>query len=477
MDIPGVAQGLDSPLMMQKAQQRQAELLKKLKESVTAEVKDSGLLRKEMHITVPQDVISGHFQYNYDEIRQDAVLPGFRKGRAPKHLIQKRFATEVRDSLKTTIIGQSFYAAAENKELKVLGEPLFSIAVDGGTKLMDFEEALPHLNLPEKGDLTYTCEIEIKPQFELPNLKGIEVKTPQIEITDKDIEEFISKQQRSRGKYQPVDGAADLGDMLVADVKFFSGGVEIKKEENVQLGVRPTRLDGIPLMKLDETLKGVKTGETRSVTCEVPDDYERSDLRGKPGEFQITVHEVKRLAPATTAELVHHFGASDEPQLRVMVKQELEVERDRLIERAKKEQVLEYLLKNIAFELPEKLSSRQTDKAVMRQVIELSQSGTPESDIEARIDELRTSAREQVARDLKLEFILEKVAEKLEVTVGEEEVNTELARIARIYGQRFDKIRDDMHRRGLLPQLAEQVRQDKCINLLLKDAKFVPVSR
>lgn len=471
MSISPSDQGLDSPQMMRRAEQRQAELTKKLKETVKAEVKDVGALRKDMQVTVPAEVISGHFDLNFDEIRQESVLPGFRKGRAPKHLIHKRFAAEVRDSLRTTIIGQSFYAAAENKELKVLGEPLFSISTDGGVKLMDFEQALAHLKLPESGDLVYTCEIEVKPTFELPELKGIEVKAPKIEVADKDVEEFLTKQQRNRGKFEPVQGAAELGDTLVADVKLMSDGTEVKKEDNVQLGVRPTRLDGIQLLKLDEQLKGIQTGETRTVPCEIPDDYERADLRGKTGEFQINVHEIKRLVPATVPDMIQYFGASDEQNLRQMVREELEVQRDRMIENAKKEQVLVYLLNKTTFDLPEKLSARQTDRAVMRRVIELSQSGTPEADIEARIDELRTGAKAQVARDLKLEFIMEKVAEKLEVTIGEDEVNTELARIARVYGQRFDKVRDDMHRRGLLPQLAEQVRQDKCVNMLLQDAK------
>ena len=108
-------------------------------------------------------------------------------------------------------------------------------------------------------------------------------------------------------------------------------------------------------------------------------------------------------------------------------------------------------------------------------MIELQQQGIPWSDLEAKIDELRASATTDVARDLKLEFILAKVAGELEVGVTDEEVNTEIARLARTYNRRFDKVRDDLQQRGLLPQLAEQIRQDKCVALLLKDAQFVDV--
>ena len=162
--------------------------------------------------------------------------------------------------------------------------------------------------------------------------------------------------------------------------------------------------------------------------------------------------------------------------MRGVVKEELEAERDRLVAQAQREQINDYLLGSTAFELPENLSARQTDRAVARRVIELQQSGVPLSDVETRIDELRTSAHADVVRGLKLEFILEKIAEKLEVRVTEEEMNTEIARIARLYRQRFDRIRDDLHSRGLLGHLAEQIRQDKCVAFLLRDAKIEDVS-
>jgi len=143
------------------------------------------------------------------------------------------------------------------------------------------------------------------------------------------------------------------------------------------------------------------------------------------------------------------------------------------VARAKKEQVEEHLVANTKLELPEEFSARQTNRAVARRGIELQPRGVPASDIEARIDELRTSATEQVARDLRLDFILDKVAETLEVEVTDEEVNTEIARIARLYNRRFDRVRDDLQSRGLLAQFVQGIRQSKCIQRLLDKAKIV----
>jgi len=108
---------------------------------------------------------------------------------------------------------------------------------------------------------------------------------------------------------------------------------------------------------------------------------------------------------------------------------------------------------------------------VLRRAIELQQRGVPLSDIEAQIDQLRTSAQAEVQRELKLSFILDKIAADREVEVTDEELNTAIARMAQLYNRRFDRVRDDLQNRGLLKQLVEQLRQNKTVELLLADAK------
>jgi trigger factor len=473
MNIPGATGTMDTPEMWEKAQAESERLLTELKESVQVDAKDIGVLRKELRITVPAKVIADHLEQNYKELMHEAFVPGFRKGRAPRRLIEKRYGGEVRESLTTAIVGQSYYAAEENQKLETLGDPLFRIESDAGVKLTEFNEALQNLKLPTEGDFSYTCEVELKPSFELPELKGIEVKSPEIEITDTLVEEQILRRRKLRGRYEPIEDAAQKDDMLIADTVLTVEGAEVKREENVNVGVRPTSLDGVLLWKLDEVMAGVKPGETRASDCTIPEDYERADLRGKPAQFTFVVHEIKRLLPASLEEFRKDSGYESDQDMRNDVRADLEAERNQMLERAKRAQVEDYLLKHTQLELPEQFSARQTARAVARRIVELQQQGMPIGDIEARIDALKTSAREQVAGELRLAFVLDKVAKQLEVEVTDEEVNTEIARMARLYNRRFDRVRDDLQSRGLLDQLVEQIRHGKCVDLLLKDAKFV----
>ena len=290
MTIPGIADGMNDPELLDRADDEAEKLLEELKEKVRVEVADAGTLRKKMTITVPAEVIESQLERNFSELRSDALVPGFRKGHAPIRLVQKRFGSDVRESLTTTILGQSFFAATENHKFDVLGDPLFNIAREegDGEKLMELDEALQHYKLPESGDFSYTCEVEIKPSFDLPELKGIKVKAPKIKISAKEVDEYLLRQRKIRGRFEPVtDGAAEADDMVIAKSKLTVDGNLVKEEDNVDMGVRATRLDGIQLEKLGEVLTGAKLGETREIECEIPEDYERTDLRGKQGQVRV----------------------------------------------------------------------------------------------------------------------------------------------------------------------------------------------
>jgi len=472
MDIPGIPGALETPEMWERAQQESERLLNELKEAVQVETRDIGVLRKELRITVPGRIIADHLEHNYRDLMHDAFVPGFRRGRAPRRLIEKRYGSEVRESLTTAIVGQSYYAAEEKEKLETLGDPLFRIETGGGAQLMEFSEALQHIKLPAEGDLTYVCEVEVKPTFELPELKGIEIRAPQVEITEDMIAEELLRRRKLRGRVEVVDGPAEKDDLIVADVVLTVDGREVKREENVTIGVRPTRVDGIPLPRLDEALRGTTAGQSCTVECTVPDDYEQADLRGKSGRFEFRVHEVKRLVPMPLDEYLKVMGFGSEDELRADIRADFELERDRLAEQAKRAQVENYLLENTQLDLPPSFSRRQTDRALARRIIELQLSGVPAAEIESQVDALRARAGAQVANELKLSFILEKVAQQLAVEVTDEQVNTAIAAIARRYNRRFDRVRDELQSRGLLDSLVENIRHQKCIDRLLADARI-----
>lgn len=462
------------------------KLMAELKEAVEVKKEDLGGLRLKLTVTVPRETIEGRMTKEIAELKREAAIPGFRKGHAPLKLVEKRFATDVGQQLKSQLLGSGYLAAVEKEEIKPLGDPLIwckvkeeRIGDDGKPrnvevdKLLPLDRALDHLNLGKDGPLTFSCEMEVKPEFEIPELKGIPVKRPTMSVTEKDIDEAITRLRYREATFEPVEkGGVELNDMLYVDLKVTVGGETLANEQNVDIAARPMRLHGIPLPELGKELSGKKIGDSLKIEAEVPADHEKTDLRGQKARFDITIHEIKRLStPPVDAKFIEAMGFESEADLRGTFREQLEARLHRNIKELMLEQVADHLVKNVNLEIPAGLSQRQTDRTVARRMIDLMQRGVPEVEIRRQMDEMRTKAHDQTVRDLKLFFVLEKLAAERNIDIDEEELNAAISDIARQSGKRFDRVRDELSKGDGIAMLYLRLRDEKVLEEILKDAE------
>ncbi len=463
------------------------KLMAELKEAVTVQREDLGGLRMKLTVTVPRDTIEGRMSKEFAELKREAAIPGFRKGHAPLKLVEKRFASDVGEQLKSQMLSSGYLAAVEKEEIKPLGDPMIwckvkedRVGEDGKPrqaeveKLVSLDQALEHLTLPKDGPLTFACELEVKPVFELPSLSKIPVKRPKVSIRDADVDEAVAHLRTRDATFEPVEkGPVQFNDMIYADLKLMIGDEQIMHEQNTDLAARPMRIRGIPLPELGNALKGAKIGDTVKHEATVPDDHDSSDYRGKTARFEITIHEIKRMVvPPVDAEFLESAGFESESELRDAVRSELESRLERTIKGRMLEQIGDYLIEKTQLEIPTGLSQRQADRSVARRMIELYQRGVPETEIAKEADAMRSAAREQTARDLKLYFIVEKIGDDREVGVNEEEFNAAVAEMARRSGKRFDRVRDELSKGDGLSMLYVQIRENKVLEQLLSDAEI-----
>jgi trigger factor len=465
------------------------EALEKLKEHVDVQIEDVGVLRKKLTINVARAALDEEFNTEYGELLRDAEVPGFRKGRAPRALVEKRFGSDVGETVKTRLLSRAYVAATEKESLNVLGDPLFWVTLkqterrEGEKveteqeKLVNFEQAADAVKLPAEGDFVFTCEVEVKPEFELPKLVGIPVEKPTLAVSDEDVTAMIDRQRMMRGTYEPVsEGGVQPNDLVVADMRMTCEGHEIKQQENVAFGVRGQPIEGVPLPDLGEVLEGATPGETRTVSSTVPEDHESLSLRGKEAVFEFKINDIKRLVvPALDKGFLGSLGYDSEGELREDIRNRLVAGLAEQQKKSMRDSLATWLLENVALDLPSGLSQRQTARVAARQMIELSRQGVPEAEIEKHVDELRTGAEQKATNDLKLFFMLEKIAEELDVGVTEEEVNAAIGSIAAAQNRRFDRVRDDLFRGGQIESLYVQIREEKCLDRLLADAEIKEV--
>jgi trigger factor len=208
----------------------------------------------------------------------------------------------------------------------------------------------------------------------------------------------------------------------------------------------------------------------------VPADHPNEQVRGKQVTVEVTLKDLKRLELAeVNQEFYENLGFSSEKELRDALREQM-IERVTYdVQQSMREQVHNYLLSNVWINLPAKLSERQTDRVVQRRTVEMLMRGVPENKIQEQIEELRGGAKDEAARELKLFFILQKVAAEQNVDVSEEELNGRIAVIAAQSGRRPEKVRQEMSADNSLMNLYIQMREQKAIDKILETAQIEEV--
>ncbi|MBA7656912.1 Trigger factor [subsurface metagenome] len=252
---------------------------------------------------------------------------------------------------------------------------------------------------------------------------------------------------------------------------------EEEKLDNIEIYARQNGFVGaIPVEKLDELLIGAKAGDTRQTSVDVPKTYFRQEYRGKKVDIQITVKDIKRLKPAELNEdLFRRFGVEDESELQEKIRDTLQGRLETQLRTEMTEQIYKYMLDNTNFDLPMDIVAEHSTMLLQRQYTNLMRQGLPREKIEEQMQQLRASSEQQAKEQLKTFFIMDKIADKLNIDVSEEEINGHIAQLAIQQGQRPERMREEMVRNGSLAQFRLQVREDKCIAKLLESAKITEV--
>lgn len=425
-------------------------------------IEEVGPCKKKLSIEVPQETIKKMLDEQFKDLRKDAVLPGFRRGRAPMRLVEKRYGSDIRNQVKLKILADASQKAVDDNKIDMLGDPD-----------IDYEK----IELPDSGPMTFSFEVEVRPQFELPELEGIAIEKPKIEITDAKIDEEILDFRKHAGLWVPKDGGVESGDQAVVDVVMKIEGVEDEKRDNIEVFARPRGFVGsIPVEKLDELLAGAKAGDKRQTTVDVPETFFMEQYRGKKVAMDIAIKEVKRIEPAEmNEEFFSRHGVKDIDELRGSLKQYHSSQAEQEARRVMGEQIHDYLLEHTKLELPADIVAAQSTGILQRRYASMLMQGTPKEQIDQQMEDLRASSEEQAVEQLKVLFIMDKIAEKLKIEVTDEEVNGQIAQIAVSRGRRPEKMREELAKDGSLTQFMLQLREQKCIEKLLETAKIEEV--
>ncbi len=415
---------------------------------------------RRVKVTVSREEIERYYQNEYTDLEKTAYVPGFRVGKAPRKLVERRFKKDVADRVKNALVVDALTQVNESPALTPISEP-------------DFDYA--SLILPEDGPFVFEFSIEVRPEFDLPAWKGLKLERPVREFSTEDVDKAVERVMTAYGDLEPKDEPAELGDYVLSKLTFLSGETVLSTAEEETIRIRPTLTfhDG-SITDFDKLMTGAKPGDVIKTQTTLTEDAANPAYRGKSVEAVFEIAAVKKLVvPALSESFLERLGGFDnEADFRDAVldslKRQLEHEQRQRIRR----QITQTLVGSAGWELPQGLLKRQSEREFRRTIMELQRSGYGNDEIQAHANFLRQNSMSETARSLKEHFILEKIAEVEDIQETEQDYDVEIGLIAAQSGVSPRRIRAHIEKAGEMDILRNQIIERKVIDLICEHAQF-----
>ncbi len=440
-----------------------AESEEEQKLNLSIKIDSPSACQRHVTVTIPREEVDRYYDKTFSEMMGTAAVPGFRAGRAPRKLIEARFRKDVADQVKGSLLMDSMTQITDDEKFSAISEP-------------DFDPAA--VEIPDEGPMTFEFDIEVRPEFDLPQWKGLNVDRPVREIGAKDVDKRLEQILARHGRLLPVERPAATGDYITCNLTFKNGAVELSSAQEEVIRLRPVlsfrdgRIEGF-----DKTMQGVKAGETREATAKISPDAPNESLRNQQITAVFEVLEVKQLdLPKLSSELLDEMGGfASEGELRDAIKEELERQQAYQQQQEARRQITALLTESADWQLPPELLRRQAGRELERAVLELRRNGFGDQEIRAYENDLRQNSMTSTAKALKEHFILERIAEEENIEAESADYDQEIKLIAAQSGESVRRVRARLEKGGLMDALRNQVIERKVIELVLSEAKFKDV--
>ena len=417
-----------------------------------------------MRVELPPDRVTKGWNEIVEGFRQHARIPGFRPGKAPQNVVEAKFRKEIQEELTKKLVSETTREAIRDKGLKVLSV--------SSVENVEFT--------PEKS-LRFTATLVTSPEFELPDYKGIPVKVPSEDVTEEEIAQTIEGLRERHASFSDVTGRTlEMGDFAVIDYSTTLDGKPLLEAEPKA----PKMLSGGQdfWIKLEEAtflkgfsdhLMGQSVEESREFDLPVPEEGSVAELAGKQLHFQVKLKAIKKMElPEANDEFADSVvkGTTLET-LREKIKEQLAHEKTHKIEASKHNQIIEFLVSRVDFELPQSYVKDET-RRIMSEIVHQNQlRGVSEEVLRNNQKEIVNTASRNAKDRLKANFVLTRIAEKEGIEVAAPELRERIHVMAHQYRVSEQKMSADLEKNGLLGQVREEVLIGKVLDFLTSNAR------
>jgi len=428
------------------------------------QVAEIGPCSRSLEITVPPQQVNEHLDQMYESARQQIQIKGFRPGKVPRDLIQKKFGASILSEAKEQLLNRFFGEACKAKDLAPVGR----VSID------DFEK----LEVKPGSALKFVAKIDVRPVFELKSTKQLEVDAFVPEATDAEVDNALKEVAHQKRSIKKTDDAAQDGDFVKGDTSFVDAkGTVVHSRKGVQLNTR-VAIHGTDEDAYTKALIGAVAGKTIEIPITFPDTFEKEAVRGQQGTVRVQVTEILRvLPPPIDDELAKSLEFESLAALRDDLRTRISAEKMRIGRQNQEEQALQRLLATHDIPVPPSLVEEQQHAALANFKARLEQNGASEEDVKKKLEESRDEAQQDALRRVKLFFLIEAVAKQQKLFVTETDMDHELRAIAAANSQQGPitaaQVRDHLEKENRLGELRLALLERKVRDFLRDNAKIV----
>lgn len=429
----------------------------------------SKILKKEKNVvsiefTVTPEQFEEAVNKAYLKVKNNINVQGFRKGKAPRHIIEKKYGKSIfYDDALDFAVQEEYPKAVKELDLDVIDSPKVDI-----------------VKFDEGEEIVLTADVEVMPEIELPEYKGVEVEKTELKVTDEDVEkELKSIQEKNARIVEVTDRPVQKGDFLTIDYAGFVGEEQFEggtaENQSLEIGSN-TFIPGF-----EDQLVGKNKDEEVKVNVTFPEEYHSEDLKGKNAVFNVTIHEIKtKELPEIDDELAKDVSEFDTlEELKNDTRKTLEQKAADQTKVNNDNNVITKIVNDANIDIPEVLINREIDYLARNYEQQFRQQGFVGKEyddiINNFVNQYKESARKQAEFNVKAELVLEAIIKKENIEVSEEDIKKEVEEVAKQYNVEEERL--EAFKESLLQSsrnyIEETLKKRKVLDLLVENAVFV----
>lgn len=420
--------------------------------------------RRVLGIAVPADTVRSDYDAIIALFAREVKISGFRPGRAPVELVEKRYGKAIIQETKDRLIPRFYHEALEQAKI----EPVAVVDVQD-------------VEFSRNEGLRFKVTVDVAPEFKLPKYKKISLKREKNDVADDDVDRTLTEICERFARFEDVDNKpVTSGDLVQIDYDAVSDGVALADVADDCRDVGSGKDFWVPTGEsefvpgMNAALEGSAIGDSLTVEVTFPGDYHVAAVAGKQAVYTVTVKGIRtRVLPEMTEDLLKRFDVESEDALRVRIRQDLQEAAEARETGRLKDEISRFLLDKTGMDLPEAIVERETGALVRDMLTRVAQQGASRELLEQHRDEIFGSASQSARDRVKLSYIVDSIGEAEEITVTDEDVEERLALMSQRYGMPPERIRPELekHDEGL-QHLRSEIRGDKVMDFLLENAKI-----